>query len=330
MVCRLLRILSGVTVLTLAGCHMHSPNGYGGGTYGYPSGSMPMNGAPMMGPSTTPYVNPPGSAPLGSYPPPYYNSPSGTMSSSPTTIYPYPSSTTSQPPPYPATGTTLPRSSTGTTISPPPSNATRPTDRLPPDSDEYPDTPAKTSEKPMPPDISGLNDEADFKAGQGNSTPAPKSKGEEWLENIETEGIDQPPPSSGAKTDPNVKKSSLTEDGADEFSAPTTFTPEEDPFQTANNDEQDAAVFWHDRAKRLFRGKAQFDEDEQEWFLRYMVNADVETGEGIIYLADHAKLSSLKNGARILVEGEFDPKQADKYGQPMLVIKGLSSIIPED
>ncbi len=88
----------------------------------------------------------------------------------------------------------------------------------------------------------------------------------------------------------------------------------------------DPALFM--RKGDFYRGKVTFDDVEQRWFLQYEPVADPETGEGIVYLAEYTKLTSLKNNARVVIEGRLDNKQLDQFDRPILVIKNMTTIVP--
>jgi len=321
MVSQVLRIMSGIAALTLAGCQMHSPYGYDGGGYGYPS---PGSGA-MIGPSgESPYVTQPGQIVVG---------PDGRTPYYPSTNFPYPSSTypPSSPGTIPSTGGTIPKPSSGpfssTPTSPPINNSPpphRPVEKLPPDSDEYPDAPQPKSVTNNPPSLSDPGiDDADFNADQGGKAATPKSSSEKWIDEVEKEG--GIPSGDAAKKDPNLQKSAFVDDSDDEFAPPGAYDPGGDP--DSSDDLNDPAVFLHDG--NIYRGIVKFDDEEQTWFLRYERLADPETGEGMIYLAPSAKLSSLRNNLTVLIEGGVDNKQLDRFDRPMLVIKHLKIIVPE-
>ncbi len=327
-----LRIMFGAAALTLAGCQMHSPYGYGGGTYGYPSSGP---GA-MMGPSgTTSYVTPSS---------PYVGGPAPTGQYYPTTNNPFPSSS---PNPIPNTGGTIPQPTTNpfTSNTPRPpsaplsnsSSSTRPIDKLPPDADEYPEPPATRSSdasRPNPPSLSDSEDQdpvsrsdeqdpADIRSDQKGTGAAPKSAGDAWIDELENEGGDKIP-GGAANQDPQIKKSAFFEDGEDEFAPPSEFNPGEE--MPTGDEAEDPAIFM--RTKEFFRGIAKFDDAEQRWYLEYKPDADIDTGEGILYFAEKSILSSLKNGTRVVVTGKFDSLEMDQFNRPLYIIQGLKKIEP--
>lgn len=175
-----------------------------------------------------------------------------------------------------------------------------------------------------PPSLSDPGiDDADFNADQGGKAATPKSSSEKWIDEVEKEG--GIPSGDAAKKDPNLQKSAFVDDSEDEFTPPGAYDPGGDP--DSSDDLNDPAVFLHDG--NIYRGIVKFDDEEQTWYLRYERLADPETGEGMIYLAPSAKLSSLRNNLTVLIEGGVDNKQLDRFDRPMLVIKHLKIIVPE-
>jgi hypothetical protein len=262
-------------------------------------------------------------------PGPMINGSSQTIPYYPPSNFPYP---TPSPGTIPNTGGTIPKPTTGpfgstTSSSSAPENNSlpreRPIDRLPPDSDEYPEPPPPVkSTDNKPPDLSNSSgeDAADIKADRSGESATPKSKSQEYIKELEEEGE---MPGNAAIKDSNLRKSGLTDAEDEEFKPPSAFLPET-AERTKDDEIDDPAVFLHQ--DNWYRGIAKFDDEEQQWYLQYEALADPETGEGIIYLADYTKLSSLRNRTIVIVEGSFDNKQLDRFGKPIFVIRNLKTV----
>lgn len=268
----------------------------------------------MLGPAgSSPYVTQPGSVltgptvPPSSYPPPNYPFPS--TNASPGII--------SSPSSGPFSSTTPPPQVNNSTL---PSQ--RPVDRLPPEDLDYPvpsdpKKPGRAVPNMSDSDFDPADINADRGAGGARNSTSTKSNSEDFIKELDRDGEI---PGDSAKKDPQIDRSGFTNDADDDFVPPSAFTPDTET-KSEHVDLDDPAEFMH--KDEAYRGIVKYDDVEQLWYLQYEPVSDLETGEGIIYLAENAKLSSARNNSRIYVEGTLDQNQQDRFGRPLLVIRYL-------
>ena len=132
-----------------------------------------------------------------------------------------------------------------------------------------------------------------------------------------------------------------------EFSPPVPFQPGsrgqvnqvsfnaeeegEEHAESAAKSEQRPNPYAHDaKHYRWFRGVADYDQDEQAWYVVYNPEPDRnDRYGGTIALADHPQLNVLHPNDVILVEGKIDPQLQDRLGKPKFQIEHVARLTPK-
>jgi hypothetical protein len=311
------RLWCGLLAVTCVGCQTYSPYGYGGYSGGYPMYNQPGQVMPYGGPGiqsgTT--VMP---VPEAGYPGGY---PAGNLGPGAMTPNGYPPGGNYGIPPQGAdiSGDNLGPAGQFPGASAPP----RPNVPLPPTDPNYLNgpgtaTPPRTR-RPAPNSIDP-GGPADFNGDQ--STGAEKAT--QKLKKMET-------------SSPGVPDAAMIRTVIDgtEFPPPVTRNNRSGIIQTSQH--VDAGIAARDlrpygrapNGQAWFRGLVDFDEQENAWYLIYNPEPDASDKQGgTITLVEHPHLKLFKPDEVILVEGQFDPSETDRYGNPKYRAEVVRRLIP--